>query len=434
MNLRWILAAFLLPTLAHGQWEDVKKIGTGGETFVSADGKGHVYVTGHLPTTLFVSDDWGLNFAAKPFPGFCDVSTYVWPDGKMHLLWMTSSPWGIKTAYSTDFGKTLTDASFFGEPLDRPWLAAHPPTNRMWFLYSDGYIGYEPVPGKGFVIKGVFLAGSKDGGKSFEHLGRVDKEPDGHYGVDPYLTCGASGRLYAMWGVTSDKNTIDSFDYATSADGGKTFTNHQTLLKINKQSGDTQERWMLGTIVAVGEKKVVAVLPDYKTVTVQGKDSRAMLLQYVVSEDGGATFSEPKNALSQQENLGAVKQFENAKSTDKDSVANYAQTLAWASVDSWGRIHLAFQDNRLGQIKHENATWNQWQVRYAVMDDTSKGFGRSEAVSKPMIQVRPNLDFLGITSDKRFTYITWSQNEHDGQGFSGDLMVARKPITAPKGK
>ncbi len=428
---RWIVLVALLPAAARAQWLDVKKLGTAGEPFVSTDGQGHVYVTGHLPATVFTSDDWGATFTARPFDGYCDISTYAWPGGAVNRLWMTAKPWGIKAARSTDFGKTWTESVTLDGPVDRPWFAAHPPTGRIWFLYVDGYIGHEPVPGKGSVLNGVFLAGSTDGGKTFAKRGRVDREPDGRYGADPYLACSADGTLYAMWGVTRDKNTIASYELARSSDGGASFGPAQTLVQVRQDLGDTQERWMLASLVAVGASTVVAFCPDYDSIDAGDRVVPAMVIRYRVSTDGGVTFGKARTVSAADELGFATARFEAAK-TAGARVNSYVQTLTWACVDPWGRVHVGFQDNRDGHAPANEGTQNRWHVRVATMTDLVHGFGPSERVSASVVQARPSLDFLGLAADRKFLYVAWSEQRHSTEAFTGDLYLGRKPLRAPK--
>ena len=88
--------AFLaLAALSVAQWPDVQRLGQGGESFVSTDGKGNVYATSHQPCKLYVSHDFGKSFAkSHDLPeSFCDVTSTLGPDGTLYVgsqhVWRT---------------------------------------------------------------------------------------------------------------------------------------------------------------------------------------------------------------------------------------------------------------------------------------------------------------------------------------------------------
>ena len=70
-RLSLLIPALALTAAANAQWADVKQIGRGGESTVASDGEGNVYITCHLPSSLYVSRDWGATFNRTiQFPRF----------------------------------------------------------------------------------------------------------------------------------------------------------------------------------------------------------------------------------------------------------------------------------------------------------------------------------------------------------------------------
>jgi len=421
-------ALALLSAFANAQWSDVKQLGQGGESTVATDGKGNVYATAHEPCTLYMSRNWGATFSEKKdFPdGFCDIHVYAWPNGQVNVSFLKANVSGISAYYSKDSGKTIAKGVALDGPLDREWLAPNLANGETYFDFSRGYIG-------GPKSEGVFLAASTDGGKTFAQRSRIDKEPAGDYPVDPYLVTSSEGRIYGMWTTSRDYNTIDKFDFAYSTDNGHTFTGQQTLATLHKNLGDTQERWMLGCITAFGKGKVCVVYPNYAQIKVDGKDYTPMLLYYRYSSDGGATFSPEQTVSSTNEIEKAIRHFDSFKATDQN-FGFYVQTLPWLCTDPYGRFYIAYQDNRTGQGKIKDADIDRWAVRFARSNDPSKGFAFSEQVSKPVTSIRPPLDFLSCSADKKYAYISWTEapDVPTGWPFTGNLWFGRKPIEAPE--
>ncbi len=419
---------FILITPASAQWKDRISLGQGGESKIATDDHGNVYATCHQPCKFYVSHDWGASFGEPKLleNAMCDVDVYAWPDGRVNVVNIKNGVSGMQPWYSTDFGKTLNAGKGIDGPLDREWLAVNPLNGEVFFNYSHGYIG-------GPKSTGIFLAASTDGGKTFEPRGgRVDREKEGSYPVDPYLSNSSDGKIYAMWANSADFNTIDNFRFAVSNDGGKTFEFHQTIAEFNKKWGDTQERWMLGCMVATGKNTVVVFYPDYEEMSVDGKTSRPMLVHYKVSKDGGKTFGEGRTVLPKSEIESAIRSVEASRKTDSGT-AIYIETMPWACADPSGRLYLAFQDNRSGQTQAADAVLNRWHVRFASCSDLVKGFVESERVSDDVACKRPPLDFLSCAADSKRAYVIWTEtpNNKSDWAFSGDLYVARKILPAP---
>lgn len=422
--LRTLIVAFLLPVFASAQWADLKQIGTGGEAFVAADGKGNVYVTSHIPAQLLISRDFGDTFD-KPFNfrnALGDLHVVTWGDGRLHLVYMYGQAEGLKSWFSTDAGKTLTEGQPFPGPYDREWIAVNPKTNEVYLNYSDGYIG-------GPDSKGIYLAASADGGKTFARRSRIDDEPVGKFAVDPYLSNTPSGRLFAAWAVSADKDTIESYRFAMSDDGGKTWQRRQTIATTHKELGDTQERWMLGGILSVGEDTVICYYQDYMEFEVAGKKHRPLLTLYRKSTDGGATFSEPTTLTSKAEIERAIAGYTRGRKGEKNFPI-YIQSLPWMSADPSGNVHAVFQDNRAGQGWFEGEPLNLWAVRHLTSPAGKDAFGESEKVSQEYIARRPPLDFMACAADATRLYVVWTEstNPRGDWEFTGKLMLARKKL------
>lgn len=414
--LRTLAVAFLIPVFSSAQWTDVKPIGTGGESFVAVDGKGNVYVTAHQPGQLLTSRDFGDTFG-KPFTfkdALGDFHVVTWGEGRVHVTYMSDKVDGIQSWFSKDAGRNLIEGDTFLGPYDREWIAVNPKTNEVYFDYSDGYIG-------GPDSKGIYFAASADG-KTFVRRSRIDNEPIGHYAVDPYLTNTPEGKLYAAWEVSSDKDTIDSFGFAMSDDGGKTWKHRQRIAEIHKKLGDTQERWMLGGILAVGEDTVIVYYPDYAEVG----SAHPLLLHYRMSKDGGATFGDARTLLPRAEIEKAVQEY--VRKSEGENFPLYIQSLAWMCADPSGNVHAVFQDNRSGQTMLKDEALNQWSVRYTTLAKGQEAFSESEKVSRDYTARRPPLDFMSCAADSTRLYVTWTESTHpDGDWeFSGKLMLGRK--------
>jgi hypothetical protein len=414
----------LLPS-AQGQWTDVQKLGTGGESFVSTDDKGNVYVTCHQPCKMLVSNDWGVSFGSNhSLPdAFCDVTTAIGPDGKLYIIYIKPGVKGLEVVTSSDKGKSIAPAGTHDGPFDREWIVVNPVTGEIGFNYSDGYIG-------GPKSKGIFYAASKDGAKTFARIGRVDKEPAGSYPVDPYLAVGTGGRLYAAWATSEDYDHIDAYKFAASEDGGKTWINHTTLGTTHGGHGDTQERWMLGSLVATGPDTVMAIYQDYAALNVDGIEIRPLLAYYRVSRDGAKSWTKGRPCLTSDEITLAIRSFLKNGSDRKSTVPNYMQTLPWACADPKGRIHLALVDNRAGQTSVNKKNVGLWQVRFTSWNPTKDIFTPSEKVSHSWAAERPPLDFIGCAADSKHAYITWTENPNrtSGWDFTGDLYFGKKAL------
>jgi len=417
-----VLITLVLGLSARAQWKDRVSLGNGGEPKIATDGKGNVFATCHLPCKVYVSRDWGATFG-EPFAlkdAFCDVDVLAWPDGRVNLVAIKNGVSGLLPWYSTDSGAKFESGKGLDGPLDREWLACNPTSGEVYWNYSHGYIG-------GPKSKGIFLAASSDGGKTFVERSRIDKPADGVFAVDPYLANNPDGRLYAMWATSVDYNTVVSFEFASSSDGGRTFTGHQSLAEFDAKRGDIQERWMLGSLVSAGKDGVYMVYPDYVDVPLDGKVHKAFVLHWRASGDGGKTFSKGIPVTPEKELHEAIRSFAKAK-TAEENFPYYIQTLPWLCSDPSGNVHLAFQDNRRGQKKVDEVTMGLWQVRFSSCFNQKQGFGVSEQVSEPFASRRPPLDFISCAADAKRVYVIWVETPDSKAtwNFSGNLYVGRR--------
>jgi hypothetical protein len=405
----------------------------GGESTVASDGKGNVYVTSHLPCSLWESHDWGNTFdrTFRFADSLGDMFVYLRPPDKVNITYIRAAINGLSSWYSVDGGVTLVKGKNVDGPLDREWVTSNA-AGDLFMDYSNGYIG-------GPKSKGLFLAESKDDGASYRQITRVDREQPGSYAVDPYIAMLNGKRLFCMWATSQDYDTIENFRIAYSDDNGRTFSEPNTVVEfpkdVDSRRVDDQERWMLGDILTVGKDKVVVVYPKYEKVNVDGKDEIAFLLNYKTSFNGGKTFDTGRSVLSMDEVAVAIRSYRSGKLAE-ETHPYYIQTLPWLCADPHGRVYLAFTDNRAGQSRYKGTTLNKWQVRCASCDFLDKGFTWSEQVSELYDATRPAEDFLSCTADGKMLYITWTENKNAVDDwpnagfdlFTGALYVGRKKI------
>ncbi|MES1227160.1 MAG: sialidase family protein, partial [Armatimonadota bacterium] len=406
-----------------GTWQ-ITKIGRGGEPFVSSDSSGAVYVSSHLPTQVFVSRDWGstLSFSKEFKDSLGDMVVHALPNGQMTASYMTGTDKGMRTQLTTDYGATYRQGDApHDRPLDREWLAYDAKRDRMYMIYSDGFIGGPPS-------KGVFISVSKDKGMTWTETARVDNEPAGNYPVDPHLVISDDGKLYGFWTVTQDRDKIESYRCSVSVDQGATFTHHQTIADIRHDLGDRQERWMLGGMAAKGTDTVTAFYVAYRNVDFDTGSRLALSVMIRTSTDGGKTFSAPANVVNDMEAKRAAKAFDNSD-RQLESGMPWIQVMPWASYDPKGKLHVMWFDNRAGVTAKLGKAASTWQLRHTVLED-GKVAGASRAVSNAFAAARPAMDFICCTTDSKYLYATWSQNVDSLRGwdFTGELWYGRMSL------
>ena len=432
MHCRNVYATvFLVTSMAcQGQWEDVKRLGNGGETYVSSDNAGTVYASSHIPVQVLVSRDWGKTFGpAKSFPdSLGDTVVLSRPGGKAVVSFMYPiAKGGMSTWTTEDYGANWKlGEGIPGRPLDREWMATNEKSGHVFMVYSDGYIG-------GPKSKGIFCSLSEDGGLTWKELGKVDKEGEGDYAIDPHLVSSSDGKLYAFWTTSSDYDTIDAYKSAVSTDGGKTWGRHSTIANVTKKVDgkdmDVQERWMLGGLAAFGEKEVMAYYMNPLPIKISNATYGCLLVHVRYSHDAGMTWSEPKTVTSESEAGKAAKSYYD-KRVAKENFPDFMQCLAWGCFDSKGRPHFVWQDSRDGQSKLDDNYFNQWHVRHSWANSPTGDLVNSERVSRSVVCNRPPLDFLCCTADSKNLYVTWTEAPKNkvGWAFSGEFWFGRKSL------
>src|SRR5947209_2937730 len=102
-----LFAALALAPFSQAQWQDRKLIGTGGESCISTDGKGNVYVVMHQPCKLYESHDFGASFYPKQEfgDGLCDMDVLAWGNGNVNVAYIKNGINGFASYYSEDSGK-----------------------------------------------------------------------------------------------------------------------------------------------------------------------------------------------------------------------------------------------------------------------------------------------------------------------------------------
>lgn len=404
------------------EWTKPVEIGRAGEPYVASDNAGAVYITGHLPSQVWLSRDWGDSFRKQAdFPdSLGDVVVLPRPEGTAIFSYMVPKIQGMVTRLTRDYGASSARYAHFGErPLDREWLAWDPKRERALMVYSDGYIG-------GPKSKGVFLSASEDEGRSWTELTRIDREPPGTYAIDPHLAVSTDGKVYAMWTTTRDYETVESYRVAVSQDGGKTFGDAVTVGSLDLELGDRQERWMLGCIAASGKDTLAVLSLSYVR---QPKGPPALVLNIRFSQDGAKTFGPPQSV----EPVSDGTSWREAYAAAVPMNATYAwpiQMMPWGAFDAKGRLHVTWFENRGGMGLVGEKALNRWQVRYACLSPGQPVKAGSIGISEPFLSKRPTLDFMCCAVDSRNVYAVWSENRDSlsDWDFTGRLMFARRPL------
>lgn len=413
-----------LPQTANrGAWT-ISKIGRGGEPYVSSDDAGTVYFSSHLPTQIFVSRDWGstLKLSRDFKDSLGDMVALAMPKGAVTVSYMTGYDKGMRTQVSSDYGASFKQgAAPSGRPLDREWMVYDEKRNRLYMIYSDGYIG-------GPASKGVFISVSEDKGLTWKEISRVDNEPEGNYPVDPHIAISDDGKLYGFWTVTKDRDTIESYRCSVSQDQGKTWSNHQTVADLPHDFGDRQERWMLGGVASYGKDTVSAFYVAYRTVDLETVNQLSLSAVVRTSTDGGKTFSAPLYLSDAIESRRAARQMAGSNTAAQTNIP-WIQVMPWAAYDSKGNLHALWFDNRVGATMKLGRPASTWQLRYVSVVD-GKVKGSSLPVSDAFTAARPAMDFICATTDRKNLYAIWSQNENSLRGwdFTGDLWYGRMPL------
>ena len=412
-------------TLMAGPTWSVREMGSGGESFVSTDGAGAVYVSSHLPTQLIASRDYGMTFGNPTVfeDSLGDMVSLAMPEGRVLVTYMNREVNGLIARTSRDFGATFTKgAAPFDRPLDREWPAYDAFRKQVVMTYSDGYIG-------GPKSKGTYLSVSADDGQTWKETARTDNEPEGHYAVDPHVTTSTDGKIYAFWNTSTDYDKVDSYRFSRSLDGGKTFDGHVTLQTLPPSSGDTQERWMLGGLAAFGSNTVSAFYVAYSKLTVNEATTNSLQVFVRTSTDGGKTFGPAVAALGASERLAAAKELQ-GKLLPKGPLPYPIEVEVWGAYDSTGILHLVYFDNRGGHRLVNGNPLPVWQLRHLQFDPKTGKSSPSKPVSEPFAAARPAMDFISCCTDAKNLYVTWTENRDSANAwdFTGKLMFAHRSL------
>lgn len=247
------------------------------------------------------------------------------PDGTYHVVWSDDRLGGhaIFYARSSNGGATFSTA----RQLDPSWVRGSNQTNPSIALAKGGdlYVAW----GDDRQVHGspsVFLSASADGGASFSAAVKVDDALPGYGWRDfPSVATGANGEVLVAWqdarrvvGKTPSGVLILTADvyFAASCQGPLSFGPN---LRVDDSGGYTWHTTPALTADASG--RVFAIWSDNR--------SGDFSLYAATSLDLGATFGP------------SVRVDDSGASTSK-------QTDPTMAVDGFGRLHVAWQDNRLG--------------------------------------------------------------------------------------
>lgn len=406
-----ILNALLGGVSPQGPTWETKELGTGGQPMLAANDKGAVYLAHHQPGALLISRDWGATFAERyAFKNaLSDVRVSAWAD-RVQVTYLTAGGGGIENHYSFDAGKSLRVGGRVVGDYDRGPIVYNAKSAELTLVTSHGY----PA---GPLSQGIFAYRSTDFGRTFSRAGRVDVLDELVQAVDPNLAVSTDGTLYASWSVTKDNNNIASIEFATSTNGGKNWKDRTQIAKLST-AGDTQERWMLGGLIAMGESTVVAYYPDYVERKIGDEKKQILLTHFRISEDSGRNFGPARICLTDTELETVLK-----------AQPNYRQTMPAMALDASGNLHLAFIDNREGGSA-EDSRFTKWSARYMALPKGAKDFGPSEAISKPFASIRAPLELIGCAVDSKYVYVAWSENPGSTESldYRGTLYFGRKAV------
>lgn len=402
-----LVLSLITTTTPLPDWE-VKEILTAGQPMLAANDKGVVYIAHHQPGGMLISRDWGATFGeARTFSDALSDVRITAAGDRLQLNYLCTGAAGIRNYYSFDAGKSLRDGGKILGDMDRATIVNNPKTADLILLTSLGYPG-------GPTSQGILAYRSTDFGRSFTKSGRADEMEVGIQAVDPNLAVGSDGTLYATWATTKNGSTLSSIVFASSSNGGKTWKNRTELAQLSTK-GDTQERWMLGGLLASGNR-VIAYYPDYVEKEIGGEKHQILLTHLRISEDGGGSFG-PEQIATPAEELDGILKVQ----------PNYRQTMPAMALDAAGKLHLAYVDNREGTSSQDKRMTN-WSVRYAFLGDNAKNPAMSETVAPSFSSVRAPLELIGCAVDSKFLYVSWSQNPGSTEDldYRGALMFARK--------
>lgn len=199
---------------------------------------------------------------------------------------------------------------------DKPWITAK--DDSVYAVYADMPGAYE-----------VRLRKSTDQGITWQPSVRINTDTIG-WGNGACIDIGPNDAIYVSWW---DSTFMDGgIFFSKSLDGGLTWS-------TNKQIARTD--WWGGTPVRAAAITSLAAGPDGQIyITYTNLTTPDWNIEFIRSLDNGTTFSYPVIL--------------------NDDATTEAQLMSWVDVGPLGTVHVAYYDNRTGQmeIRYTNSTDN----------------------------------------------------------------------------
>lgn len=293
MTIRRMAAAIALlwGGTAWAAASNVTGDGEGKHPSVAADDKGGLHVAYEAPGKGASAADvyytsstdggktWSAAVAVATTPGASeDPAIAVGKDGSVVVVWTdTSSGDGkpdIYAARSADKGKTWT------APVDvsnTPGVSSAPdvkiaPNGDTYVIWLDTSSGTDSPD--------VYFASSADGGKTFSKPADVSNTPG--KSLTPAIALAQSGAIHVTWCDTSSGDASPDVYYSGSTDGGKTWSKAIDVSNSPGVSADSD--------IAVDAKgRIYITWSD----TTEGDKSPDIMV--ATSSDGGKTFGKAVN-------------------------------------------------------------------------------------------------------------------------------------------
>lgn len=199
---------------------------------------------------------------------------------------------------------------------DKPWMTAKDDT--IYAVYAD-------MPG----ANEIRLRKSTDQGVTWQPSVWINTDTFG-WGNGACIDIGPNDEIYVSWW---DATFLDSgIFFSKSTDGGLTFS-------LNKQIASTD--WWGGNPVRAAAITSLATGPDGQIfITYTNLTTADWNIEFIRSLDNGTTFSYPVVL--------------------NDDGTTEVQLMSWVDVGPLGTVHVAYYDNRTGQmeIRYTNSTDN----------------------------------------------------------------------------
>lgn len=318
---------------------------------------------------------WQQN--ASRFDYVDDPSVAVDPDGNIHVVWVDQARKDVFVHRLSPEGRKLRSqaVNVSRSPLTFSWLP------RIRLAPDDSgkvYVLWQEIIFSGGSHGGdILFARSADDGKSFGHpvnlshsvggdgKGRINKDVWHNGSLD--LAAGTGGALYAAW---------TEYDgmlwFARSVNAGETFTRPRQI------AGGTKAKPIRAPALALGPKTTV-----YLAWTT-GEDEAADI-HLVQSNDGGATFTEPRVVAQTR---------------------GYSDAPALA-VERSGVLHLAFAESAGGPF-------DRYRIRYMRSEDGGRSFGTPLEMAMPSEDSGAAYPSLSIDGKGR-VLLMWERYHAKGQ-------------------